>query len=134
MVVLDGRCLCVGKCCCLDLPVPALQKRQEDKSFAPPSLQVSKAFSQRSIESDASTRADGRFSRASSSHYGSDYWHADEETVGFSLFRTRRFVAIPSAFFQKDDTNEEDRQDNSPEKKRESLRRKFLHDEGTCHF
>ncbi|CAE7168074.1 unnamed protein product [Symbiodinium pilosum] len=94
MVVLDGRCLCVGNCCCLDLHVPALQqKKQEEKFPVPISLEVIKGFSQRSMQSDASTRASGRFSRGGSSHYGSGHWCVDDESMGLSLFRTRRHAA-----------------------------------------
>ncbi|OLQ03264.1 hypothetical protein AK812_SmicGene13828 [Symbiodinium microadriaticum] len=117
VVILDGRCLCVQKCCCLDIPVPALQQRKQEEPIPVPiSLEVIKAFSQRSMQSDTSTRASGRFSRGGSSHYGSDHWCADDETMGLSLFRTRR------------------PEDDSPKKARESLRRTFLEDEGTLHF
>ncbi|CAE7765889.1 unnamed protein product [Symbiodinium sp. CCMP2592] len=81
VVILDGRCLCVEKCCCLDIPVPALQQRKQEEPIPVPiSLEVIKAFSQRSMQSDTSTRASGRFSRGGSSHYGSDHWCADDET------------------------------------------------------
>eukprot|EP00439_Symbiodinium_sp_Y106_P005139 s3671_g1.t1 len=57
MVILDGRCLCVGSCCCLDLPVPKLNSKESYK--APPCLQAIKASSQRSLASEE-TRADDR--------------------------------------------------------------------------
>ncbi|CAK9065964.1 Uncharacterized protein SCF082_LOCUS33661 [Durusdinium trenchii] len=117
MVILDGRCLCVQSCCCLNLRVPSLEKKQEKKTSPLPEL--TKAFSNWSLSSEA-TRIDHLSSRESSST-DSEHWASDFELTGWSLFRTRRFVAIPSALLEDEDVERKE------DEQRQKLRRRSRH-------
>mmetsp|Transcript_66175 Transcript_66175/g.157921 ORF Transcript_66175/g.157921 Transcript_66175/m.157921 type:complete len:133 (-) Transcript_66175:101-499(-) len=132
MVILDGRCLCVGSCCCLDLPVPKLDSSKESYK-APPCLQAIKVSSQRSLASEE-TRADDRSSRTTSRD-ASGQWIADVELTGSGLqfYRTRRFVAMPTLITSDDEYSSAEERSDGGDSGRAKIRRAFF-DEGTCHW
>ncbi|CAJ1419149.1 unnamed protein product, partial [Effrenium voratum] len=118
-VILDGRCLCVGSCCCLNLsPFQNEGPRQ-----------LEKICRQRSYGSDEETRLDDRSCRTSvSSREDSAQWSVDEMTTSsLALYRTRRFVSIPSDGDSIDDRRPPEECDRS------RLRRAFF-EESTCHW
>eukprot|EP00438_Fugacium_kawagutii_P011443 Skav221337 [mRNA] locus=scaffold1234:194732:203599:+ [translate_table: standard] len=133
MVILDGRCLCVQKCCCLNLVVP-LQKtspRLTEKELTAGAMRMkmtgmtgmTKTLSTRSLSSEV-TRIGSI--RGESSSADSEQWTKDSfELTGWSLFRTRRFVAIPDGLLdEEEDDRKEDEVDNA-EAKRQKLRREL---------
>ncbi|CAE7765900.1 unnamed protein product [Symbiodinium sp. CCMP2592] len=132
MVILDGRCLCVGSCCCLDLPVPKLDSSKESYK-APPCLRAIKVSSQRSLASEE-TRADDRSSRTTSRD-ASGQWIADVELTGSGLqfYRTRRFVAMPTLITSDDEYSSAEERSEGGDSGRAKIRRAFF-DEGTCHW
>eukprot|EP00913_Durusdinium_trenchii_P006485 g6096.t1 len=78
-ILLDGRCLCVGSCCCLNLPVP------------------NKVLAQQSgVDQPKSRSGSGSVKRVggSSSRDHSEQWSGDERSSTNSLQRTARLVDI----------------------------------------
>mmetsp|Transcript_62877 Transcript_62877/g.117599 ORF Transcript_62877/g.117599 Transcript_62877/m.117599 type:complete len:136 (+) Transcript_62877:63-470(+) len=135
MVILDGRCLCIGTCCCLNLPVPKVDGCLLSARI-PPSLEAIKVSSQRSLASEE-TRADDRASRTTSRE-DSAQWMADAELIGSGLhmYRTRRFVAMSAVMNSDDDSSSSSAEEKSEGENagcRSRLRRAFF-DEGTCHW
>eukprot|EP00435_Cladocopium_sp_Y103_P044077 s287_g12.t1 len=146
MVILDGRCLCVQRCCCLNLVVPALEKKNSPRSEklagtagTVPTVRLSeltmltgltKACSTRSLSSEV-TRME---SIRESSSPDSEQWANDFELTGWSLFRTRRFVAIPDGLLDEEDDAGRKDEDKDAEAKRQKLRRAFFDEGGPCHW
>mmetsp|Transcript_15928 Transcript_15928/g.35105 ORF Transcript_15928/g.35105 Transcript_15928/m.35105 type:complete len:138 (-) Transcript_15928:86-499(-) len=137
MVILDGRCLCVQSCCCLNLVVPALEKNLSRESVLTPTGKLlselvpsglTKACSTRSLSSEVTRMESNR----ESSSPDSEQWANDFELTGWSLFRTRRFVAIPDGLLEEDDAGRKEEAD--AEAKRQKLRRAFFDEGGTCHW
>eukprot|EP00931_Biecheleriopsis_adriatica_P108528 TRINITY_DN82857_c0_g1_i1.p1 TRINITY_DN82857_c0_g1~~TRINITY_DN82857_c0_g1_i1.p1 ORF type:complete len:152 (-),score=17.46 TRINITY_DN82857_c0_g1_i1:135-590(-) len=151
MVVLDGRCLCVGTCCCLNLPTPSNVRPVLNSRHQLRRLDTSKANSQSSMTSEVSTRADDRSSRSSGAsstrsesffmdstcqQRESDPWHSDSRGA-HGISRIRRFEALPSdedaANKQGTLLGERRQADADAAAKRREMRRKFLDDE-CSHF
>ncbi|CAK9065962.1 unnamed protein product [Durusdinium trenchii] len=84
-ILLDGRCLCVGSCCCLNLPVPNKVLAQQSGVDQPKSRSGSFASEE--------TTLDDRSSRSSSRDH-SEQWSGDERSSTNSLQRTARLVDI----------------------------------------
>eukprot|EP00434_Breviolum_minutum_P007590 symbB.v1.2.006698.t1/scaffold404.1/size210989/4 len=139
MVILDGRCLCVQSCCCLNLHVPALKKTSPSSweksgtmmTMISSPIGLTKNYSTRSLSSEVTRMESSRESSSSDSQH----WENDFELTGWSLFRTRRFVAIPDGLLDEEANDASRKEDDTDdEAKKRKLRRAFLDEGGTCHW